>query len=1056
LVLSLAASSAVWNHHTEDFSTTQFKDPLNTTASWDTVAGEVGLLPFTLSNVGSYNTSGTAKAVVVDGHYAFVADKESGLQIIDISDPTGPSLVGTYDTPDWASDVAVAGHHAYVADYNSGLQVIDIYDPASPVLAGQFDMVGAGHGIAVSGDYAYVPWGAYGLRIIDIEDPTTPTLVATYSTSYCNDCAVAGDYAYVARGTNGVEVIDISDPTTPSSVGGYNTSGNSVEIKVSGDHAYVADNNGGLKVLDIENPATPTLAGSYATPGWANYVAVCGDVAYVTTLLPMEFLEIDISDPTSPRRIKSRTMPSNPEGVFIAGEHAFIADGVSGLIVTRVAEQVSPPLLAGSYDAPDGGSGVFVDGDYAYVAGRDGGLQIIDVSDPALPTAVGSYDTPGLALDVAVAGHYAYVANKDVNHSLQVIDIRDATNPTFAGSYTVGYYPYDVRLSGNYAYVANGTNGVRVIDITDPTTPTLASTIAGGGAVRGVDVSGDIACLAADTRIRIVSVKNPRNPRTIGDCPAPGQEFEVTIAGDYAYASCRTSGVQIIDLSDTTSFSVVGSYDTPGDSYEIVVRGQYAFVADQAGGMQVVDISDPTSPTLAGSFTTVGSLGGLDVSGDYVFAATTGLGLEVIQVFERGYDLQSNVAQSLAVDGLNDTIRRARFTATHTDSVRWELSADGGANWDEVVPGSGWHVFGTPGDDLLWRSTLAYVEHGNYPVCTGLEIDWLLDYPVIESITDVPNDQGKQVSVSWTRSGNDSIGSATPISEYAIFRRIDYGLSAAPGVLSTVTSDEDTQPPMAYPPGDWHFVTTVPADAEETYATVVPTLADSTIAGGMYYTVFFVRARTAIPGVYFESPIDSGYSVDNLAPTAPQNFVAVYNTGSGNSLSWDECPDEDFNYFNVYRSTDPGFTPGPANLVHSTTSQGWTDPEYDGWNVAYKISAVDFTGNESDATGPGSATGVTERELPRSFVLHQNVPNPFNPATTIAFDLPERASVRLAIYDVSGTLIRKLVDGEIAAGRKSVRWDGRDATGGEVASGVYFYRLETPTFGQSKKMILLR
>ena len=146
----------------------------------------------------------------------------------------------------------------------------------------------------------------------------------------------------------------------------------------------------------------------------------------------------------------------------------------------------------------------------------------------------------------------------------------------------------------------------------------------------------------------------------------------------------------------------------------------------------------------------------------------------------------------------------------------------------------------------------------------------------------------------------------------------------------------------------------------------------------------------------------------------------------------------------------------PSNLVHSTTSIGWTDPEYDGWNVEYKITAVDFAGNESDATGPGTATGVTELEPPRSFALYQNVPNPFNPTTTIAFDLPERVNVKLAIYDVSGRLIRTLVHDELSPGQKGIRWNGRDAAGREAASGVYFYRLQSPAFDQSRKMILLR
>jgi len=79
---------------------------------------------------------------------------------------------------------------------------------------------------------------------------------------------------------------------------------------------------------------------------------------------------------------------------------------------------------------------------------------------------------------------------------------------------------------------------------------------------------------------------------------------------------------------------------------------------------------------------------------------------------------------------------------------------------------------------------------------------------------------------------------------------------------------------------------------------------------------------------------------------------------------------------------------------------------------------------------------------PTEFALSQNAPNPFNPQTTIRFELPEAAHARLAIYTTAGQLVRTLVDGEVAAGPHEVAWDGRDASGREASSGVYVYRLE--------------
>ncbi|MFC1573026.1 T9SS type A sorting domain-containing protein, partial [Candidatus Eisenbacteria bacterium] len=95
--------------------------------------------------------------------------------------------------------------------------------------------------------------------------------------------------------------------------------------------------------------------------------------------------------------------------------------------------------------------------------------------------------------------------------------------------------------------------------------------------------------------------------------------------------------------------------------------------------------------------------------------------------------------------------------------------------------------------------------------------------------------------------------------------------------------------------------------------------------------------------------------------------------------------------------------------------------------------------------------------LPSRQALAQNVPNPFNPGTTIHFDLPAETAVDLRVFDMSGRLVRVLLhDGAMAAGRHEVIWDGRDAVGGEMAAGVYFYRLETAESNETKQMILFK
>ena len=93
---------------------------------------------------------------------------------------------------------------------------------------------------------------------------------------------------------------------------------------------------------------------------------------------------------------------------------------------------------------------------------------------------------------------------------------------------------------------------------------------------------------------------------------------------------------------------------------------------------------------------------------------------------------------------------------------------------------------------------------------------------------------------------------------------------------------------------------------------------------------------------------------------------------------------------------------------------------------------------------------------PNAFALGQNHPNPFNPKTTISFALPEAADVRLDVYAATGQYVVTLADGMMPAGSQQVVWNGTDAAGRPVGSGVYFYRLDAGQFSETKKMLLLK
>ncbi len=110
--------------------------------------------------------------------------------------------------------------------------------------------------------------------------------------------------------------------------------------------------------------------------------------------------------------------------------------------------------------------------------------------------------------------------------------------------------------------------------------------------------------------------------------------------------------------------------------------------------------------------------------------------------------------------------------------------------------------------------------------------------------------------------------------------------------------------------------------------------------------------------------------------------------------------------------------------------------------LAYRVGTTDVAGQDGN--------------IPTSFALHQNFPNPFNPETRIQFDLPKPAMVKLEIFNILGKKIRTLINERHPAGSYSVTWDGRNDIGKQAASGVYIFTIDTVEFKQNRKMLLLK
>ncbi len=168
-----------------------------------------------------------------------------------------------------AWDVKVVDNRAYCAFY-SGLMIIDISDPSNPSIISRLFCRGNNYKIAINGDYIFLASTQNGINIINVLDQSNPVLVGNIVPRgmRVNDIYVNGDYLYSAEDTAGFQIIDISNMMQPVRIGSYHLVFSSPfpAVYVDGDYAYFTCNNRPLYIINISNKTNPTLEGTYYNP----------------------------------------------------------------------------------------------------------------------------------------------------------------------------------------------------------------------------------------------------------------------------------------------------------------------------------------------------------------------------------------------------------------------------------------------------------------------------------------------------------------------------------------------------------------------------------------------------------------------------------------------------------------------------------------------------------------------------------------------------------------------------------------------------------------------
>lgn len=195
---------------------------------------------------------------------------------------------------------------------------------------------------------------------------------------------------------------------------------------------------------------------------------------------------------------------------------------------------------------------------------------------------------------------------------------------------------------------------------------------------------------------------------------------------------------------------------------------------------------------------------------------------------------------------------------------------------------------------------------------------------------------------------------------------------------------------------------------------------------------------------------------ENALPVEISGFYAEYIKGKV-KISWITESEENNAYFLIYRNNDVIAMIDGAGTTTEPHEYSFIDTDIiPGMTYVYTLADISYANELVIHDDHAITLTIDENDVPDAFALEANYPNPFNPSTIIPYSISNKGKVSLCIYDISGKLIRTLINGYVPAGYHEILWDGKDNLGYDVNSGVYISRLNTENNSTQRKMLMIK
>ncbi len=765
------------------------------------------------------------------------------------------------------------------------------------------------------------------------------------------------------------------------------------------------------------------------------------------------------------------------------------------------------------YNAPDGR-------EYAIIGTAFGTAfyNVTDVRNPVLVGFVGGPKSDWR--DIKTYSSYCYVTTEGggTGSGMQCIDISDPDNPVLVSTYNstlqTAHNLYIDTVTA-HAYVVGTANGTRILSLANPTAPVEVGSINSpyfhdcmvrdGRFYGGAIYSG---------QMRIYDVSTPASPSLLSSTGYSGaftHNVWPTEDGQYAISTDELADglARVWDISNLSSISQVASYSSGAPNviiHNVHIRGNIASISHYSDGIRFLDVSDPTAPSEIGYYDRYIAPGGgfkgcwgafpYTLSGA-TYASDIGAGLYIV----RHDTTYGNVSGTIVSSGDLSLIEDARVTLQST-----------GYNLTTPIDGT-FSIHAAPGNH-----TVLVERHGYAPLSFPVTLVTGGDSTVSISMTPLPKgsvsgtvEKEGALPVQYAYVSLVGADDWVGVEEYSDTSDASgaYFIDNVPAGFWEVRAERLGQNPQQNVASvldgqtsqvDFAFSAAIFSDDFESDQGWTVGAPGDDATEGLWERVepvgreigFLSPPQDHTPdgsqcfiteqGVVFEDPtlseVDGTTSL--LSPiidlTGADDPTVVFQRFFAVNIGKTAVDDDSYV---VAASSDSGSS---WVTIDSTTShflnpdQHWFQFEFriqdyltltDGFQVKMVITDQnidspveagldDFEIIEPVQTHVGVLSNDTESEAPPRSALLGNRPNPFNPITTIEFQLAEAGRVDLEIYDVTGRLVRNLLAGELNSGNHRVVWDGLDENGRETGSGLYFYRLRGEEVDHTRRMVLIR